>query len=123
MIQFMRLFLAGGSIYPALEWLYRRKTHISMAFAGGAGLCCIHKVCNGLLKKRSLTVKCMAGSCVITVVEFVTGLVVNVAMKKQVWDYSGLPLNLKGQICLPFTLLWGVLTIPALFLCKLLKCK
>lgn len=30
-----------------------------------------------------------------------------------------LPLNIMGQICLPFSLIWFVLTIPASALCKL----
>ena len=54
MVQTARLFLAGSSIYPALELLYRKKTHVSMAVAGGTSLCFINKVCNGLLKQKSL---------------------------------------------------------------------
>ena len=61
MVQTARLFLAGSSIYPALELLYRKKTHVSMAVAGGTSLCFINKVCNGLLKQKSLPVKCVAG--------------------------------------------------------------
>ena len=83
MVQTARLFLAGSSIYPALELLYRKKTHVSMAVAGGTSLCFINKVCNGLLKQKSLPVKCVAGSFIITGVELATGLVVNVMMKKK----------------------------------------
>jgi len=54
MVQTARLFLAGSSIYPALELLYRKKTHVSMAVAGGTSLCFINKVCNGPLKQKSL---------------------------------------------------------------------
>ncbi|MBS5343195.1 MAG: hypothetical protein KHX91_01295 [Clostridium sp.] len=123
MVQTARLFLAGSFIYPAIELLYRKKTHISMAVAGGTSLCFIHKICNGFFRKKNLAIKCIAGSFIITGVELATGLVVNVMMKKKVWDYSGLPLNIKGQVCLPFTVLWGLITIPALMICKLLKCK
>lgn len=28
------------------------------------------------------------------------------------WDYSGLPFQLHGRVCLPFSLVWGVLTLP-----------
>lgn len=28
------------------------------------------------------------------------------------WDYSGLPLNLHGRVCLPFSIAWGLLSIP-----------
>ncbi len=121
MYRTVRLFFAGSSIYPAIELLYRRKTHISMAMAGGSSLCIIDKICNGLLKQKRLPVKCIAGSFIITSVELVTGLIVNVYMKKNVWDYSNLPMNMKGQVCLPFTIAWGLITIPALTLCKFVK--
>lgn len=117
----LRLFAAGSTLYPALELLYRQKTHISMVAAGGAGLCLINKICNDKLKNTSLTTKCLAGSCIITGIELATGLIVNIGCKQHVWDYSHLPMNLMGQICLPFSLLWGMLTLPALTVCKLLK--
>jgi len=28
------------------------------------------------------------------------------------WDYSDLPLNLHGRVCLPFSVAWGTLAIP-----------
>lgn len=33
-----------------------------------------------------------------------------------VWDYSGMPLNYKGQICLPFSILWIFVSIAAVVL-------
>lgn len=51
--------------------------------------------------------------------EFVVGLIVNVAWKQNVWDYSNLPLNIMGQVCLPFSILWFLITIPALGVCNL----
>ena len=36
-----------------------------------------------------------------------------------VWDYSDMPLNLYGQICLPFTGLWFLLCIPAFGICRI----
>ena len=121
MEQTARLFLTGSSLYPAIELLYRKKTHISMAFAGGTSLCLIDKICNDLLKHKRLPSKCVVGSFIITGVELITGLIVNIFMKKHVWDYSNLPMNIKGQICIPFTVIWGLLTIPALMVCNLIK--
>ena len=46
------------------------------------------------------------GSAIITVLEFITGLIVNVWMGLNIWDYSDMPLNIMGQICLPFTIAW-----------------
>jgi uncharacterized membrane protein len=28
------------------------------------------------------------------------------------WDYSDLPMNLHGRVCLPFSLAWGLLSVP-----------
>jgi hypothetical protein len=115
----LSLFLAGGTIYPSLEILCRGKTDFSMALAGGICLCLIDGVCNSRLRMRPLAVKCFAGSGIITSVEFATGILVNLVLKLNVWDYSQLPMNILGQICLPFSLLWFFLTIPALRLCVL----
>ena len=49
-------------------------------------------------------VKPVAGAGMITAVELATGLLVN--RDYHVWDYRDLPGNYRGQICLPFSLLW-----------------
>ena len=49
-------------------------------------------------------VRPVAGAGLITAVELLTGLLVN--RDYHVWDYRTLPGNFKGQICLPFSLLW-----------------
>ena len=113
------LFLTGGIVYPSLEILCRGKTDFSMALAGGVCLCLIDDVCNKKMKCRPLALRCFAGSGIITSVEFAVGYVVNIVLKLNVWDYSQLPLNILGQICLPFSMLWFLLTIPAMQLCSL----
>ena len=114
------LFLAGSGLYPLLEVLWRGYSHASMALAGGVCLLLINAVCCEKMKRRSLPARCAIGSLIITVVEFLFGLLVNRVLHLHVWDYSALPLNIMGQICLPFSLIWFVLTIPASALCKLL---
>lgn len=46
------------------------------------------------------------------------GVADNLILHWNVWDYTDMPLNLYGQICLPFTILWFFLCIPALWLCE-----
>ena len=41
-----------------------------------------------------------------TAVEFVAGLVLNLWLGLDIWDYSHLPFNLMGQICPQFAALW-----------------
>lgn len=113
------LFITGGVVYPSLEIICRGYSDFSMAVAGGICLCIIDKICNCRLKFRPLAVRCAAGSAIITTVEFITGFLVNLVLKLNVWDYSQLPMNFMGQVCVPFSLLWGVLTIPAMRLCSL----
>ncbi len=117
MKKFLFLFLTGSSLYPTLEVAWRGRTHFSMALAGGVCLCLIDKICNNDLQNKRIVTRCFAGAGIITSVEFFTGLLVNVVLKLNVWDYSMQPMNILGQICLPFTFLWCLATIPAMGIC------
>lgn len=119
MIRSCLTFIAGSTLYPAVELIWRGRTHSSMALAGGICFVLIDAVCCKRLKKKSLAAKCAAGSLIITAVEFLVGIWVNVLLKLNVWDYSALPLNILGQICLPFSAIWFILTIPACMICRL----
>lgn len=113
------LFCTGGTIYPLLEIASRGRTDFSMALAGGVCLCLIDRICCKKMKGRSPVLRCLAGSGIITTVEFCTGLIVNILLKMDVWDYSALPVNIMGQICLRFSVIWCFLTIPAMSVCTL----
>lgn len=120
MKKYALLFLTGGTVYPSLEILARGRTDLSMAFAGGICLCLIDRVCCNRMRFQPLSLRCFAGSGIITGVEFSIGVLVNMVLKMNVWDYSQLPLNILGQICLPFSILWFAATLPAMGICKLL---
>ena len=109
----LALFL-GGTLYVLLELLWRGRSHVSMFCAGGLALLLLH----GLFLRFALPLfaQCLVGGLVITAIEFVAGAIVNVHLKLNVWDYSKMPLNLYGQVCLPFSLLWCLLTLPISFL-------
>ncbi len=113
------LFCAGGLAYPALELAWRGRTHPSMSLAGGLCLCLIDKACGG--NRHGWFRQCAAGSCIITGVEFAFGICVNLIGKREVWDYSKVPGNLLGQVCLPFSIGWFFLSIPAIHLCNLCR--
>lgn len=50
----------------------------------------------------------------ITIVELLAGLIVN--CNHAIWDYRNMPLNVMGQVCLPYTILWFFLSCPAIIL-------
>lgn len=106
------IFLAGGAIYGLIEVLWRGYTHPSMVFAGGLCLLLIHIV-NQKLHSKNILLKCLSGAVIITTVEFTVGVIVNLVLKLNVWDYSAMPGNVLGQICPLFSLMWFAITIPA----------
>lgn len=97
-----------------VELLWRGWSHGSMFLVGGA---CFYAV--GSLNRHradmSVLSQMVVGTVLITVVEFFSGLIINRMLLLHVWDYSAAPLNLFGQICLPFVLLWFPLSGAALF--------
>lgn len=106
------LFLAGGAGYACLELLCRGATHWSMFLLGGALFLGLGRLGRGLpLARRALL-----GAGAITLAELGTGLALNLWLGLAVWDYSGLPLNLLGQICLPYAILWAPVSALAMAL-------
>ncbi len=111
------LFLFGGFTYGFLEILWRRRTHISMVITGGLCLVLLYHIFKKF-KDKTLLIKCIIGSALITTLEFLCGCIVNLWLKLKVWDYSNLKFNLLGQICVLYSVLWGFLTIPISFVCS-----
>ena len=112
MKRLLLLFGVCGTVYVLLELIYRGRSHISMFFAGGISAVGIFLCCNcRRMKNKCLLLKCALGSGIITAVEFLTGVAVNLWMRLQVWDYSAMPMNLLGQICPTFSLLWCGLSL------------
>ena len=54
--------------------------------------------------------QCIIGAIVITLGEFIFGYILNIKLGLNIWDYSDMPMNIMGQICLPFTLAWCALS-------------
>lgn len=50
---------------------------------------------------------CMS-AIVVTLLEWVTGVVLEKLFHHKWWDYSNEPFNIQGHICLPFSLAWGI---------------
>lgn len=103
------MFLIGSCGYGLIEVLWRGHTHWSMLCAGGVCFN-IFSYISEKMKKAGKLAKAFAGSIAVTAVELVFGLIFNVFLKKNVWDYSKMPLNLGGQICLLYSFFWLILS-------------
>ena len=107
------LFYLGGMCYAGLELLWRGFSHGSMFVLGG-----ICFVLVGNLKRlrpgKKLPARVAEAALIITLLELGCGLLVNRSYRA--WDYRNMPLNVFGQICLPFTLLWIPVALAAFFL-------
>ena len=64
-------------------------------------------LCLWSLRDRPLLL--FLGSALLTTaLEFVTGFVLERFFHDKWWDYSDMPFNIKGYVCLKFTILWGL---------------
>ena len=108
-------FVIGGLIYILIELVARGRTHWTMFIVGGVAFFLIGFI-NEKYKKMPLAKQMLIGALVITALEFACGCIVNLWLGWGVWDYSNMPLNLLGQICMPFTILWFFLSAVGIIL-------
>lgn len=121
--KYLFLFFVGGAAYYCLEIISRGYSHYSMFLCGG--LCFIGcGILNESVKiEISLISQMVLSSLLITTMEFITGCIVNLWLGWKVWDYSRLPYNFKGQICLIFSVVWFFLSLAAIILDDYLRYK
>ena len=118
------LAVCGGCLYLLLELLWRGRSHRTMFLLGGLCFTLIGLLNEILPWEMPLFLQGVIGSvCIVTPLEFLTGCIVNLWLGWGVWDYSGLPLNFLGQVCLPFALLWVPVAMAAVVLDDWLRWK
>ena len=107
------LFALGGGAYGLIEVLWRGYTHWTMAALGGTLFLLLGTLNNRLPQNTTLLVRGLLGGALITAAELAAGCVLNLVLGLAVWDYSAMPLQLWGQVCLPYSLLWVALAMVA----------
>lgn len=101
------LWAVLGVVYVAMETLFRGYSHPSMLVVGG--LC---GVLVGSINqwprfyRAPVWLQSVIGALIVLLVEFASGCVLNLWLGLGVWDYSGQPGNILGQVCPVFGLLW-----------------
>lgn len=122
-LKYAFLFWFGGATYVALEVLWRGYSHWTMLLLAGVlfiiiGL--LNEIWSWNLKFRY---QVLISTIIATVLELFTGFIVNICLGWNVWDYSNVPFNFLGQICLPYTFLWVILSAFAIILDDVLRWK
>lgn len=110
------LITIGGLIYTSIEMLYRGYSHWTMFLVGGLAFYMIGCINEYIQWSMPLYKQMAIGMSIITCLEFVTGFIVNIILKWNVWDYSNVPFNVLGQICLPFCAIWYFLSLVGIIL-------
>lgn len=106
------LWFFGGTLYFLLEVAYKTAVghpeHISWTMLVLAIVLTIpvERCGDGLPWECPLWLQALACAGLVTGVELVAGLVLNIWMGLDIWDYSGMPGNLMGQICPQFAAVW-----------------
>lgn len=109
------LFLIGGFIYVAIELGFRGYSHWTMFLLGGLCFILIGGLNNFIPWEMSIIKQGVIGALIVTSLEFIFGLVLNLYLNLGIWDYSNMPFNILGQICLPFSIAWFFLSLIAIF--------
>ena len=91
------------------EWINRGFLHGPMLPIYGSGAIIVLICTIGVRDQIVLTF--LFGMIGATILEYVTGAYMERLFRVRYWDYSHMPLNLKGYICLPVSLGWGVFSV------------
>lgn len=110
-------------IYSFLGWclevvyhIFTEKKFINRGFLHGP-LCPIYGSCGALLAyfvkpvQHNYILVFLVGAVIASIVEYIAGYVLEHLFGARWWDYSQEKFNLKGYICLKFSLIWGFISI------------
>jgi len=116
LLKYYTLGTLGGLIYVFIELMWRGFSHWSMFLLGGICFIALGLINEIISWEMPLTAQMFIGYAIITVLEFITGCIVNLWLGWNVWDYSELPFNLLGQISLKSSIRWYFLSAVGIVL-------
>lgn len=118
--KYLVLFLFGGIVYYFIEVAYRGYSYPLMALVGGACFVAIGGINDLIPWEMPIWQQGIIGSVIITGFELIVGLG---SLPYRMWDYSSLPFNFKGVICLPFSIIWIFISLLAIVVDDYLRWK
>lgn len=82
-----------------------------MGILGGIILLLLDSINNNLSWDIDLIWQGIIGSFAITTCELVLGEILKILNISSMWDYSNMPFNYDGVICVPFSIIWIFISI------------
>lgn len=117
------LFGLGGITYFMIEVLWRGYSHVSMFLLGGICFVLIGLINEYFDWDMPLWKQMLISTILITMLEFLFGVTLNIKLGLGIWNYSNLRFNILGQVSLGYSILWFFLSLPAIFLDDWLRWK
>ena len=115
------LFMIGNVLGVILEGIWSKmllghwETHVvtiwgpfCLIYGIGAVVLYVGAV---MTQKRNVLIQFSVIAVIASVVELLCGLILEFGMGMRAWNYSAMPFNFRGHICLKMSLMWGVIGI------------
>ena len=121
MLKNTTLLMWGGSIYFFIEVIYKSLFHNGNGIHWSmyiVGMCAFYAM--GIINEHILTedmplwIQCLISTFIILLLEFVSGLIINVWLKLNVWHYDHF--HIMHQVCLSFSFIWYFLSAFGIWL-------
>ncbi len=113
-IKYLILGIIGGFTYVLIELFYRGHSHWSMFAVSAVSFILIGLINEFISWDMELWKQMLIGSGIVTILEFISGYILNIKLGWHIWNYSNVPFNILGQICLPFNIVWFFISLIAI---------
>ena len=119
------LFLISGALYFLIECIWKgHLTHWSMFVVAGFAATIIGNINECIPWRMPLPFQCFIGMIVVTIFEGCAGVILNLYLNLNVWDYShSLYPFFYGQCCVPFCCAWFFLSGLCIVLDDIIRWK
>ena len=108
------LFLIGFCVYITIEVLYRGFSYPLMGLCAGIAIVILDKINDLISWDVDVLWQCLFGALLITLMELIIGKMFLTGYLPVMWDYSSVPLNYQGIVCVPFSVVWMALSFVAI---------
>ena len=123
-IKSLVMFLTGFCAFITIEVLFRGYSYVMSGVMGGLAVIALDRINDEISWDMDLWMDmpplgfcALIGGTFVTAMEFAVGTIAKYTnILPQMWDYTDVPFNLGGIICLPFTIAWTLLSVLAIFL-------